>query len=209
MISHDDLITLINDRLAVMGISAREASIRAVNNPELIRSIRNYHSPSLSKLQKLLEVLDLEIALGDSDSPPEATEVPLLGLVGAGSRVAYFNDQIGLDTVTFDCGDTEGLAAAEVRGYSMEPVYMQGDILFFYPEDPTRFDIARHVGQDCIVTLEEDSSALLKTIECGSQPGTWNLHSHNPEVETMRDQVLRSASAIHWIKRGFPYLSRP
>ncbi len=204
MITHEHLIMLINERLTVMGISAREASIRAVNNPELIRSIRNHHSPSLSKLQKLLEVLDLEISLGDSDSVPEATEVPLLGLVGAGNRVAYFNDQIGLDTVSFGNGNAEGLAAAEVRGYSMEPVYMQGDILFFYPEDPTRFDIARHVGQDCIVTLEDDSSALLKTIECGDDAGTWNLHSHNPEVEVMPNQVLRSASAIHWIKRRAP-----
>ena len=204
MITHDDLIALINDRLAAMGISAREASIRAVNNPELIRSIRNNHSPSLSKLQKLLEVLDLEITFADTEYAPEAVEVPLLGLVGAGSRVAYFNDQMGLDSVSFDSGDAEGLAAAEVRGYSMEPVYMQGDILFFYPDDPTRFDIARHVGQDCIVTLEEDSSALLKTIECGTVPGTWNLHSHNPEVKTMHNQILRSASAIHWIKRRKP-----
>lgn len=203
MITHEQLVSLINERLAVLGISAREASIRAVNNPELIRSItRKDHSPSLSKLQDLLEVLDLKINIGEDDPTPEAIEVPLLGLVGAGSRVAYFNDQIGLDTVTFDSGTAEGLAAAEVRGYSMEPVYMQGDILFFYPDDPTRFDIARHVGQDCIVTLEEDSSALLKTIECGDVAGTWNLHSHNPEVEVMPNQILRSASAIHWIKRS-------
>jgi phage repressor protein C with HTH and peptisase S24 domain len=83
----------------------------------------------------------------------------------------------------------------------MLPVYHQGDILFFCPNDPDRFVIAKHIGRDCIVSIEEDSSTLLKTVECASQPDLWNLHSHNPEEEVITNQRLHLALPILWVKR--------
>ena len=202
MIDHNTLVAIINQRLQELNLSAREASIRAVNNPELIRSIRKNHSPSLNNLRKLLNVLDIELHI-EGEQRYE-NKIPILGLVGAGSRIAYFNDQFSdYDTISFPSGKKAQLiAAAEVRGNSMEPVYHQGEILFFNPEDPSRFDITQHIGRDCIVTLCEDSSALLKTIECGSRPGLWNLHSHNPQEEVITDQELQMALPILWVKRS-------
>lgn len=203
MIQHDTLINLIDQRLNKLGISAREASLRAANNAEMVRSIRNGHSPSLKQLQKLLAVLDLNITLGEPDKNINSAprEIPLLGLVGAGARVAYFNDQLTPETVTLHDHSETNLAAAEVRGHSMEPVYHQGDLLFFCPDHERINDIAHFLGQDCIVVITEDHSALLKTIEFGSAPDLWNLRSHNPGEPTLCDQKISKAFPILWVKR--------
>ena len=59
-----DLIRQIDSALRARGWSAREASMRAVGTPELIRDMRRGRVPSVERFRALCEVLDLEFYVG-------------------------------------------------------------------------------------------------------------------------------------------------
>lgn len=72
MISRDHLLRLIDDRLAELGMSAADASTRAVGNHYLIRNIRRRKNglPSVEHLMALCDVLGLEFHIGPHRTAP-------------------------------------------------------------------------------------------------------------------------------------------
>lgn len=65
-----NLMKVIEERLAQMGITAASASRSAVGNASFVKNIRAGSSPSIDKLEKLANVLDLELYFG----PPRSNE---------------------------------------------------------------------------------------------------------------------------------------
>ena len=64
----EELLRQIERTVRARGWSARQASMKAVGNPELIRSMRRGRVPSVERVEALCKVLDLEFYVG----PPRA-----------------------------------------------------------------------------------------------------------------------------------------
>ena len=60
----EDLLQLVNAALRARRWSARQASIAAVGNDQLIRNMRRGQVPSVEKFRALCEVLELEFYVG-------------------------------------------------------------------------------------------------------------------------------------------------
>ena len=60
----EDLLQLVNAALRTRRWSARQASIAAVGNDQLIRNMRRGQVPSVEKFRALCEVLELEFYVG-------------------------------------------------------------------------------------------------------------------------------------------------
>ena len=72
-----DLLDEIERAVRARGWSARQASIRAVGTPELIRDMRRGRVPSVERFRALCEVLDLEFYVGPprGESPVDASRL--------------------------------------------------------------------------------------------------------------------------------------
>ena len=64
----EELLREIERAVRARGWSARQASMKAVGSPELIRSMRRGRVPSVERVEALCQVLDLEFYVG----PPRA-----------------------------------------------------------------------------------------------------------------------------------------
>lgn len=116
-------------------------------------------------------------ALIATDKPP----VAVAGRIGAGHHVTLVDDYAkgdGLYHVTApDDLPASGIVAVEISGESMQPLFEDGDILFF-----TRHffgvddQVIGHVG----IVGTQDGRAMVKQIKPGRDPGTFDLHSVNP-----------------------------
>ena len=60
----EDLLELVNSALRERRWSARQASIEAVGNDQLIRNMRRGQVPSVEKFRSLCRVLGLEFYVG-------------------------------------------------------------------------------------------------------------------------------------------------
>jgi phage repressor protein C with HTH and peptisase S24 domain len=127
--------------------------------------------------------------------------VPVVGRVGAGAQVPVFDT--GLEGASFRVAAPPGLSprdivAVEVQGDSMEPVYSDGDLLFY-----TR---ATHdgvpdeaIGHRCVAE-DADGMGWVKQVKRGDSPGHFHLVSLNPGAGSMWNVPLRWAARVrlHW-----------
>lgn len=148
----------------------------------------------IEKLAKALEIAASEIW---SDSGSTVPTVPVVGYVGAGAQVFNFDDQSNLDFIEVMPG-AEDTCALTVRGESMFPRYLPGDLIFYRPVD---FVDDRVVGKECVVQVQGSTApTYVKRVQRGSVPGLYRLASYNaPDIE---DVHIAWASPVAWIKRG-------
>lgn len=184
-------------RIAAGFRSAQEAARRFGWTPSTYASHENgqTRTPSLEVIEAYaaaFKVAPEYLAFG-SNSKSE-TSIPVLGVVGAGDHVNIIpEDGNAIDWLT---GPPLRLFAVIVKGGSMEPVYREGDALFFAP--PTSRTAA--VGHDCVVVTENEK-AYIKHLKRGASFGRYDLLSYNA-VEPIRDVVVRWAAPISWIRRA-------
>lgn len=181
----------IRRRLDVLGLSDREASLRASGrrNPDLIRSLKSgrNHAPrgaSLVELARVLEVTPewLIGAEGGSDEPPPRrsttsepvavdfdsstlpVDIPVLGVAAGGAEGAFVIDG-EIDRVRRPPALrlAKNVYALYVRGVSMEPRFRAGDLLFVSPDRPAAS------GDDVIIQTRNHDGAptesWLKTLD--------------------------------------------
>ncbi|MBN2759481.1 MAG: helix-turn-helix transcriptional regulator [Rhodobacteraceae bacterium] len=126
---------------------------------------------------------------GDGQRKP----VPLVGYVGAGAEMIPHDDGGALDEIEPPPGVGPSAVAVRVRGDSMYPRYMDGDLLI-YDSHASIYDAN---GQECVVSLP-DGRAFVKTVRL--EPGgkvtleSWNAP---PIHGTMPVWV----APIVWVKR--------
>jgi phage repressor protein C with HTH and peptisase S24 domain len=114
--------------------------------------------------------------------------VPVVGFVGAGAVVFPIDNGI-LDTIDPPFSTPENCVAVIVRGDSMLPAYKDGTFLVLQPLDDPNDAIHRRA----VVTLE-DGSRLVKELEPGLSPGTFNLLSYN--ATPIRNVVVVQAARV-------------
>lgn len=189
----------IKERLAELGISAREASTRAKMSESFVRDLLNDKaaSPKASSLKALALALETTPEwLLEQRGTSDRKLLPVRFFVGAGAVVIAFDDQDALDHIEPPPGAEDVVAAAIVRGDSQIPVLNPGDIVFW--GDGAGLP-SEHIGCECVIQLD-DGRNLVKTLLPGSRPGLYTLSSYNSPP--MIDVRVISAYPVLWVKRA-------
>lgn len=130
------------------------------------------------------------------DGPIDAVAVP--GFVGAGAEV-YLSDPYpkGEGMYKVACPpqlSPHGIVAVEVRGESMEPVFSEGDLLF-YTRNGDHGVPTEAIGRKCVAETE-DGKVWIKQLKIGTAPGLFNLLSINPVATNMLDVRVKWAAPV-------------
>lgn len=121
----------------------------------------------------------LDWLLSGRGKPRVAGKTPVMGFVGAGAEV-FHDGHEPLDYIDTPFGLGEESEAVEVRGLSMYPAIMDGDVLVYerFYSDPTPL-----IGKRVVVKLL-DGRRLIKVLRRGSSAFAWTLESFNgPPME--------------------------
>lgn len=132
----------------------------------------------------------LYLGIGDASKKP----VPFVGYVGAGAEVFPIDDGGCLDDMEPPPGIGPEAVAVKVRGDSMFPRYMEGDVLI-YDQHST---LPKADGQECIVSLP-DGRKFVKLVRA-EPDGTATLESWN--AAPMRHLAVEWVAIIRWVKRA-------
>lgn len=184
-------------RIAAGFRSAQEAARRFGWTPSTYASHENgqTRTPSIEVIETYAAAFKVSpeyLAFG-SRSNGEAN-IPVLGFVGAGDHVnIILEDGNAIDWII---GPPMRLFSVIVRGDSMEPVYREGDVIFFKP--PTSRSAA--IGHDCVL-VTETNKAYIKHLKRGESAGRYDLYSYNA-VDPIRDVLVRWAAPITWVRRS-------
>ncbi len=122
--------------------------------------------------------------------------VPIRHYVGAGDEVHLFDDDERLGDTAAPPGFEKG-SAVIVRGSSMRPLYVPGDVLFFkMREEPPKKDLPKRA----VIVQVTDGPLYLKKILPGTKKGLFHLISVNPTTPELLDRHIDSIARIGWIR---------
>ena len=187
--------------LKVTGRSLRAVAMSADVSYDQLKSLRQGKSQRTNvddavKVAKAFGVTLEEFYAGSLDGKPRV--IAVAGKVGAGARVDL------VDAYAKGAGDYHvlcptqlqptNIVAVEVAGDSMEPVYSEGDLLFY-----TRISHdgvpSEAIGKKCVVE-DTAGNAWVKYLKAGEQPGTFSLISLNTTGANMHDVKLAWAAPV-------------
>lgn len=131
----------------------------------------------------------LLLGIGEDGRKP----VPLVGYVGAGAEVFPIDDGGSLDDVDPPPGCGPDAVAVRVKGDSMYPRYMEGDLLI-YDQHTT---IEQASGHECVVSLP-DGRKYVKIVRKQSN-GMVTLESWN--APALLDLSVEWVAIIQWVRR--------
>jgi hypothetical protein len=164
---------------------------------------RSGRGPTLHNAAKIAAVLGLTIdeilaraTAGVSGRPT----VAIAGKVGAGARVPLVDVFEKGDGPQVECPpglSHHGIVAVEVSGDSMEPLFSNGDLLFYTREALGVPDEV--LGHRCVCE-DAEGLAWVKQVKPGRDPGTFDLISLNRGVDPMWGVRLKWAARVrlHW-----------
>ena len=184
------------------GSNNRAVAMAAGMSPTGVRDIitRKTKNPTFSSLLKIAEVLGVDVNEIVSGTAPRPT-IALAGKVGAGAKIPLVDAYTKGDGPQVECPEgisPHGIVAVEVSGDSMEPIYSDGDVLFYtrhtHENVPSEAVGRRSVCEDA------DGNVWVKQVKRGDQPDRFHLISLNPGAQTMWNVALVWASPIrlHW-----------
>lgn len=124
--------------------------------------------------------------------------VPIRHFVGAGDEVHLVDtdDEPDLGPTAAPPGFEKG-GAVIVRGESMRPLFVPGDILFFNMREEAP---KKKLPKRAVIVQVSDGLLYLKRILPGSKKGLFHLISVNPQTPEMLDREVDSIARIGWIK---------
>jgi transcriptional regulator with XRE-family HTH domain len=172
-----------------------------VSRREMDPSKKEAVRTQIDEARRIATALDVPLSaiIGGEDEPSRT--VPVVGFVGAGDL--YYPDPLSGPWVGFDLTEAppgaSDVEAVIVRGDSMAPVYRDRDTLFFSRKASGA--PAECVGQDCIVQVR-NGPTYLKTIEKGSRPGRYSLHSYSANQPPIENVEIEWAAPIEWCRRS-------
>lgn len=140
----------------------------------------------LSELKKLSKFLKVPIA-----AIAERPTVPIVGVVGAGSEMAFFAEGQPLNEFAqMPPEGTDKTVAVEIRGDSLGSA-LNGWVAYYDERrDPPTDDL---MGTLCVVGLE-DGRVLIKKLVHGRRRGSYDLWSSNSEP--LLDQAVSWAARV-------------
>ena len=184
----------ITERREQLKLNKTEAAIRVGTSKQhygrLEAGITGLDLHWLKRLGKAFECRPIDLApeLGAAS----AIAVPVFGYVGSGEKI-YPYEESELDRVEPQPIES---SVVKVRGDSMWPVYLDGDLLFFTPTD--KFDPQQCLYRDCIVQVV-DGLTYIKRVLPGPAPDTYILTSYR--ASEIIGVKIRWAAPITWVKR--------
>ena len=208
--------SLVEDRLAEMGLSARQVSLAVVGHDGLIRDIRSGRLPSPDRLEALFQYLGLEFYLGPPRDPPgDPPEAPIEPDGSAFSALPLHDAEVSAGPGAGNDAEavTERLAfrrewlarmgvapgqgvLVKVRGDSMAPTLLPGDLVLI--------DQARAEGSKGRVyaLVDVDGGTRVKRLDRPDR-ATLVLRSDNPDhpIELRRGSDLdrlRIIGEVRW-----------
>lgn len=198
-----DAEALKNARKAA-GLTQAELARRAGVAQQLIGQLERGEVRSTKAVYRIAEILNVPANVIDPTLPSGSNHypsVPLVGYVGAGSQVLALDDHhkgAGLEEVEAPPGGaSRSTVAVRVRGDSMMPAYMDGDLLYYDTKHDG--DFTHLIGRECVVALA-DGRVFVKRLHRGSQPGRWLLVSHNGTP--VEDVEIAWAARVKWVLKA-------
>jgi transcriptional regulator with XRE-family HTH domain len=198
----DRIAANIDREIQRQGTNPRAVAISAGMGPTGVRDIlqRRTVNPTYDSLLRIAEALEVNasVLLEGSSIPPST--VAIAGKVGAGTRVPLVDAFEKGDGPQVECPpglSPHGIVAVEVSGDSMEPLFSNGDLLFYtrdalgVPDDV--------LGHRCVCE-DAEGLAWVKQVKPGRDPGTFDLISLNRGVDPMWGVRLKWAARVrlHW-----------
>jgi Predicted transcriptional regulator len=195
-----DVLTRIESRLALLGLSAHAASM-AARKPDAIRNLRRAiqngerRGVTTETLAALAPVLQTTAAwlLEGSEATAMASAVRVVGRIGAGAEIQPEFEQIppeGLYEIELPLPLSRETVAFAVEGDSMWPRYNSGDFVIC---DESEHDPAAISGREAAIRTG-DGRRFVKTIRRGARDGRFDLESHN--APPIRDVAIAWASPV-------------
>ena len=195
------IVSRIKERLEATEQQAAVVSRNAGLSSDAIRNILNGKSknPRTDTLLQIAKQLGctIDYLLGKSNSASLSISINVVGYVGAGGELIVIDDHskgAGLDTIEAPAGTEPDSVAVIVRGNSMYPIYQDGTVIIYHD---CQSDISERVNKLSIVRCI-DGRIMLKTIQRGIEPNTFDLISFNSSP--IQGVKLDWAAPIDWIK---------
>ena len=206
-----DVLSRVESRLAVVGLSAHAASL-AAKKPDAIRNLRRavqnndrrgITTETLAALAPVLQTSAAWLLEGVGADGGLSVTLRIVGRVGAGAEILPEFEQAppeGLDEIEFPWTLPADTIAFRVEGDSMWPRYNAGDVVVCADGE---HDLVAVTGQEAAVRTG-DGRRYLKTVRRGAAPGTFDLESHN--APPIRNVTLEWAAPILMILPGSRWL---
>ncbi len=136
--------------------------------------------PSLQMIQRIADVLSVSVAeLFGEPADPSAHKgilIPVLGCVQAGLPNEAVEDVLDYEEITPELASTGEFFALRVRGDSMEPRMVEGDVVIVRKQDDAD-------SGDIVVALVNGDEATIKRLK--KRPEGILLIANNPAYEPM------------------------
>lgn len=136
--------------------------------------------PSLQMIQRIADVLSVSVAeLFGEPADPSAHKgilIPVLGCVQAGLPNEAVEDVLDYEEITPELASTGEFFALRVRGDSMEPRMVEGDVVIVRKQDDAG-------SGDIVVALVNGDEATIKRLK--KRPEGILLIANNPTYEPM------------------------
>lgn len=200
----NSLSVWLNDALTSSGMSQsglaealNQQLSKTINRSTVNKMVLGTRAISAEEMLIITEITGFPIPL-TPDGPPT---IAIAGKVGAGAKVPLFDAYEKGDGPQVECPpglSPHGLVAVEVEGDSMDPIYADGDLLF-YSRDSHEGVPSDSIGHKCVAE-DEDGMVWVKQVRQGSEPGLFHLISLNPFAANSLNVRLKWAARVrlHW-----------
>ena len=165
------------------GISQQElAQMLYVNQTAVSQWERGVTNPSTDTVIALANIFGVSVdyLLGNSDYPgaptPAGVQIPVLGNVQAGLPISAVQDILDYEEITPELAATGEFFALRIKGKSMEPRMMEGDVVIIRQQDDA------DTG-DTVVVLVNGDEATVKRLK--KRPEGIMLVPNNPTFEPL------------------------
>lgn len=165
------------------GISQQElAQMLYVNQTAVSQWERGVTNPSTDTVIALANIFGVSVdyLLGNSDYPgaptPAGVQIPVLGNVQAGLPISAVQDILDFEEITPELAATGEFFALRIKGKSMEPRMMEGDVVIIRQQDDA------DTG-DTVVVLVNGDEATVKRLK--KRPEGIMLVPNNPTFEPL------------------------
>lgn len=141
-----------------------------------LKGIAYNPSPEAQRLDKSFVNFVIRAATGSDPSLPPRTLIPVVGTVAAGLPVIAEDDILDYEEVTPETAARGELFGLRVKGSSMEPRIMEGDVVIVRRQSTA-------VTGDTVVCKVNGDEATVKRIKI--RPDGWTLLPTNPAFDPL------------------------
>lgn len=151
-------------------------SVEFLTGTSSLRGIAYRPSPDLQQQDKAFADFAIRAATGSDPSLPPRTLIPVVGTVAAGLPVIAEDDILDYEEVTPETAARGELFGLRVKGSSMEPRIMEGDVVIVRRQSTA-------VTGDTVVCKVNGDEATVKKIKI--RPDGWTLLPTNPAFDPL------------------------